>query len=153
MTEDKYQYEWQTGENGAERIYQFLWEMDEYFVPKLSERVSVEAYAKKLSQRADNLFVMVFIQTVVQDIASCSMYCNEETAFISSFAVKSDFWREHVGSRMMDVVKQHAKELQCRKIRLEVDRNNMAACGFYSSCGFRMCDSHGNWNVMEYILR
>lgn len=75
-----------------------------------------------------------------------------EIAFISSFVVKTAHMRMKVGSQMMEHVKEHAKVLECRSIKLEVyDRNNRAIA-FYEKHGF-VCIKHVNeWLTMEYKL-
>ena len=77
----KLEYEWEIGIQYYNRIYQFLNEVDAIMLPPLSERVCISDYAEKLACLAETLFI-------VQDgcdIASCSVYCNSETAFISTF--------------------------------------------------------------------
>lgn len=144
--EKQCRYEWERGAYCKKRIYDFLVSTDECFIPALSGRVDIERYAQKLAQYADNLFVMMGDQ----DVASCSIYCNQEAAFISSIAVKQDFLRAHIGAKMMDEVKRHAKECECVKIRLEVYKENRDVLAFYQSCGFVICDYRENWMVMEW---
>lgn len=148
MIRETCEYEWQNGAQCERRIHDFLLDTNEDFVPKLSGRVDMKAYARKLAQYADNLFVVIDMQ----DAASCSIYCNEAVAFISSIAVKKDFWRLHIGTQLMDEVKRHAKERKCTKICLEVHEENAAALAFYQSCGFYTVTCRENWMTMEYIL-
>lgn len=148
MNQTEYRYDWASGEQARERIYEFLVSVDWNMIPRLSDRVDIGKYAMKLAQRADNLFVV----KENQDVASCSIYCDEETAFISSIAVRADFLHQHIGTQMMDAVKGHARARGCKRIRLEVDRSNAAAVRFYLRCGFGRWNEHENWFTMEFIL-
>lgn len=114
------------------RLYNFLCEVDSIFIPKLSERVNIKEYVEKLVQNAENIFVCFD----GQDIGSCSVYCNFETPFISSFAVKPAYMRMKLESKMMEQVISHAKELRCKSIRLGVYVRNPVAITFYEKCGF-----------------
>jgi ribosomal protein S18 acetylase RimI-like enzyme len=142
------EYEWVRGCNAQERIRLFLLEVDSDFIPVLSERVDIKMYAKKLAERAENLFVVVR----GENVASCSVYCNEDIAFISSFAVKKKYWMQHIGSKMMGAVKKHAVSCGCSKIRLEVGAFNCTAKLFYENCGFLETEHHTDWIIMELVL-
>lgn len=136
-------------DNGDDaRIYNFLSEVDHILIPPLSERVDIKEYAKKLAQNAENIFVC----WDNQDAGSCSVYCNSETAFISSFAVKPVYMRMKLGSKMMEHVINHAKELLCKRIRLEVHTRNLVAIAFYERCGFVCINQEDEWLIMEYKL-
>ena len=143
------EYEWVKGCNVQERIRLFLLETDRDFIPVLSERVEIKMYAKKLPEQAENLLVVVS----GKDVASCSVYCNEDIAFISSFAVKKKYWMQHIGSKMMKEVISHAINCGCSKLRLEVGEHNCQAKSFYENCGFLVTVHHADWIVMELVLQ
>ena len=143
----KLEYEWEIGIQYNNRIYQFLNEVDAIMLPPLSERVCISDYAEKLACLAETLFI-------VQDgcdIASCSVYCNSETAFISSIAVKCEFLKQGIGTALMDEVMRYVKEKKCERIQLEVYVSNDAALKFYQKNGFVTISENSNWKRMEYL--
>ena len=61
-----------------------------------------------------------------------------------------DTWRGHgVGRAMLQVVEQRAKEKDCAKLTLEVDRSNTGAQRLYTELGFgdglEDSDGGGTW--------
>lgn len=144
-----YLMEWVKGLEQEKRIYDFLMGTDEEFVPLLSERVSIDVYAKKLSQYAETVFVCVN----GIDIASCSLYCDTKVAYISSFAVRKEYGGCGIGTAMMREVKSFCKKMDCEKIRLEVFRTNGRALSFYQKEGFEVEEYLQDSEIREYILR
>ena len=135
--------------NGEDRrINNFLDEVDDILIPPLSERVNIQQYAKKLAQKAETIFACLGNQ----DIGSCSVYCNAEVAFISSFAIKPAYKRMKLGSNMMKRVMEYAKERMCESIQLEVNGKNLGAIAFYKKCGFACISLRDEWLIMECKL-
>ena len=137
------EYEWIKGKEYSDRIAAFLYEIDEIVVPALSKRLDIPEYARKLSERAETLFV-------TDDIASCSVYCDTEIAFISSIAVKKEFLMQHIGTALMDEVKRYVQTKNCRCIQLEVHLENMSAQALYKKAGFVCIRTEGGWKRMEF---
>lgn len=148
MMEDRVEYEWVRGIKYYDRIYAFLKEIDNSMIPRISDRVGVEDYAQKLSERAETIFWIV----EGTDVGSCSVYCDREVAFISSIAVKKEFLQQNIGTKVMVEVKQHARECGCRMIRLEVHQENSAALCYYKKNVFVGQNIHGAWITMECEL-
>lgn len=148
MTEKKLKYAWVCGEKYQGRVLEFLMDIDEIMIPCISERMNLEEYALKLSKRAETLFVSIGDS----DVASCSVYCNRDVAFISSIAVKKEFARQSVGMNMMHEVKAYVCYKGCGKIRLEVYEKNYGAIAYYRKNGF-FCESrNGQWIIMECFI-
>lgn len=128
------------------RLFKFLCDVDSIFIPNLSARVNIREYAIKLRENAENIFAC----RDEEDVGACSIYCNFETAFISSFAIKPAFMRMKIGSTMMRQAICRAKELECKKVRLEVYQDNLVALEFYEKCGFSKIKQNEDWITMEY---
>lgn len=141
-------YEWVSGIQYQDRITQFLSEINAIMIPTLSERVCISDYAAKLARLADTLFI---VQSGC-DIASCSVYCNSQIAFISSIAVKRACFKQGIGTALMDEVKRHAKEKECESLQLEVYAQNNVALKFYEKNGFIAFAEDGDWEKMEYLF-
>lgn len=141
-------YEWIHGKEYVDRICQFLFDIDEDMIPRLSPRVNIDEYAGKLAERA----ITLFVTSNSCDIASCSVYCDTQNAFISSIAVKKEYWRHHIGTRLINEVKAYVRKQGCLRIRLEVYRDNIQAIGFYKKNGFQCVQETSQWFVMEFML-
>lgn len=141
-------FQWSNKVNVSERLKQFLFEMDEYFIPNLSDRVCINNYAEKLSEKAETLFVL--FDGVV--IASCSVYCNANFAYISSFAVKKQFSGMHIGSLMMQTILNKCTELGFHEVRLEVFIANESAIQFYNHHGFQQFEKSSESMILIKYL-
>lgn len=137
--------EWVSGKEYAARIEKFLKEVDEILCPQLSKRVDMKEYAQKLAENADSIFIV----DDGRDIASCSVYCNTEQAFISSIAVCEEFQHQHIGQEMMLEVKHHVQEKGCKNIKLDVYADNTTAIAYYGKNGFEVCGQREDWLIMK----
>ena len=64
-------YEWCEGEQYTQRIRDFLNDIDECMIPRLSQRVNIKEYSHKLARNAHTLFA----DFGGEDIGACSIYC------------------------------------------------------------------------------
>lgn len=149
MCDKEMTYEWCSGEQYSKRISSFLKAIDEIMIPRLSQRVDINEYACKLACNADT----IFIKKEGEDIGSCSLYCNCCNAFISSIAVKKEFVNNHIATKLLEEVIQHAKGRECVKISLEVYNKNIAAVRLYQKAGFCIVNKNGSWEKMEINLK
>lgn len=67
-------------------------------------------------------------------------------AYVEDIAVDVEFRRHGVGRALIDQAKQWARQKQFPGIMLETQNNNVQACRFYESCGFRI----GGFDNMLY---
>ena len=148
MNDSNLKYEWDESERLPIRLENFLYEVDEDFVPSLSSRVNLKEYSHKLSLNASNLFVT--LDGI--DVASCSLYCNTSIGYVSSVAVKSEYRRMDIGYKMMQEVFRYAIENKCKSIQLEVGVNNISAIAFYESLRFMRKDKNADSFLMEKEL-
>ncbi len=142
--EDPFCIEWVTGEDECKRILQFLREVDEYFIPSLSSRVNIDEYAIKLSLNAHTLF----LKQGLNDVASASVYCNKRDAYLSSIAVKKEFFHQGLGSRLMQETMDHCRREKCRCLRLQVFNNNEKSIDFYTRCGLMIEKNSADFTYM-----
>ena len=141
-------YEWCKGIEYSCRISTFLTEVDDVMYPSLKERIDIDKYAYKLATKADTIFIM----KDMHDIASCSLYCNLQNAFISSIAVKREFLHYGIGTFMLNEVIAYSRMKKCQKILLKVHSDNIRAMNFYKKVGFYAVDILEDWNTMEIKL-
>ncbi len=127
-------YIWAINDNDLmEKLLNFLSEVDDNFFTPLHERISLKDYAMKLAKNADNLFV---ISGKKQIVASCSVYCNAEEAYISSIAVKSAYMRHGIASKMIKMSCERANNRNCKTIALSVSKKNLPAINLYTKHNF-----------------
>ena len=126
----------------------FLGEVDNTFDIPLHERVTLEEYAEKLTNNAETLFVLIR-DTV---IASCSVYCNTAEAYITSIAVRPDYLRHGIATKMLKLAFERAKQEECQILVLKVSKKNYAAISFYLKNGFTLRKESGDELVMERAL-
>ena len=136
------------GNESIERIVQFHNRIDELLIPRLSSRVDIAEYAKKLAQRALNIFVTV----EREDIGICSIYCNEAEAFITSFAVCEEYQGMGIGMQLMRRAIHLAKSSGCSCILLDVHFTNTKAKRFYLNNGFSIITIGEQWIRMKLEL-
>ena len=60
----------------------------------------------------------------------------ESDFYIHNIQVKKSFWRQGIGSCLMNKALSLAKQLDCRKIKLKVLKKNTGAINFYRELGF-----------------
>ena len=148
MSKNELVHEWCAGVEYVARIESFLREIEDIMIPALTNRVDIDAYSQKLAANADTIFI---VKDSV-DIASCSIYCNSEDAFISSIAVKQEFFHNNIGTIMMKTVIEHSREKKCKRILLRVYSDNIRAIRFYKKNGFYITEALDNWKVMVLNL-
>lgn len=65
-----------------------------------------------------------------------SIQPREDGLFISKFYLLKRYRGEGLGKKMMDFIKQKAKEMKCHRLYLTVNKYNAHAIEFYKKCGF-----------------
>nr|WP_302600040.1 GNAT family N-acetyltransferase [uncultured Cellulosilyticum sp.] len=143
-------FKWCSGELYKNKIEKFLYEIDEHMIPSLSSRVSILKYADKIAKCADTVFG--YSDNLGEEVAACSVYCNNEIAFITSFAVKREYTNKHIGSILMNEVVRRCKERKCVEIQLEVYDENRYARMFYMNRGFIEIKSLERSKILQLVL-
>ncbi len=143
-------FRWCSGELYKNKIEKFLYEIDAYIIPSVSSRVSISKYADKIAKCADTVFG--YSDNLAEEVAACSVYCNSQIAFITSFAVKSEYRNKHIGSILMNEVIRHCKERGCVEIQLEVYNENRYARMFYMNRGFIEIKSLEKSKILQLLL-
>mgnify|MGYP000006545118 FL=1 len=133
----------------SKRLEKILWELDDDIIPKLSERVNIEEYAKKLSANAE----VFYVKHGDIDIGNCAVYMNnEETGFISSIAIKKEWQNKGIGNFLWEKIIVLANTRGIRTIELMVNKNNYKAITFYNHLQFTELKMNTEWIGMRYKL-
>jgi len=108
---------------------------DELFIPQLSERVNIEAYAKKILANAMR-FEAWHEQVLIGLVAA---YCNDpekQSAYITSVSLLPEWQAQGIATRLLDDCVRHVRVTGFDELELEVDQGNLAAIALYKKFGF-----------------
>lgn len=119
----------------AAQIATLLRRCDSAFIPPLSTRVELDAYAAKIAANA--LRLEAWHDT--EPVALLAMYCNDVasgTAYITSVSVAPGHARQGIASALLTEARRRAAAVGMRRLALEVDANNHAALRLYQQHGY-----------------
>lgn len=122
-------------EADAAQLLAHLQATDTSFIPPLSHRLELAAYAEKLAARATR--IEVWDGPV---LAGCiAMYANDPDrgGFISNVSVLPSRQGQGLAGQLLERTLQLAIELGLKRIRLEVHNDNAPARALYRRHGFR----------------
>ena len=125
---------------------------DQFFVPPLSERVSLMDYSAKLHERAER-FEAWIETTLVGLVAGYYDAEPDMVAFISSVSVLKEWQGRGVASALVDRSIAHAQHLGFGVIELEVALQNDLAVRLYRKHGFQVISQDANQAKMALALR
>jgi len=118
-------------------IEEHLRQADEDFVPPLSGRVEIAAYASKLAAKAVRFEAWASGRLV----GLIAVYCNDpasETAYVSSVSVSKEWMGRGIASTLVSKCIEHVVHSRMRRIRLEVSLDNEPALRLYERHGFSL---------------
>jgi len=145
MKHDMIEYKTNTASEGD--ILEHLQKADEYFVPALSSRIDLRAYAEKLHHHA------VLSEAWENDelIGLIGTYFNDKhgkTGFISNVSVLKPYMGKGISKELLHQCLEHGRQQGFKEVQLEVGISNSQAIRFYEKSGFRQL----NKNEHNFIL-
>ena len=90
-------------------------------------------------------------ETLVAVMDLIAHYPSEETAFIGFFMMNKDYQNRGIGSHIISEISVRLKEINYKKIRLGVDKENPQSNAFWQKNKFTVI-SHDRYIVMELYL-
>lgn len=126
----------------APQIARLLRACDSGFVPPLSRRVDIDAYAAKLAMHARH--AAAWHDGVL--VGLVALYCNDperRIAFITSVSVHPGHTRRGIAGRLLDEALAIARAAGMQAVELEVDAGNDAALALYRKHGFGVSGEAG----------
>lgn len=108
---------------------------DSDFIPPLSQRLSVSAYALKLMDKAARFEAWCDTDLV----GLVALYCNDSSkssAFITNVSVIPQWQGRGIAGLLIGRCADRMSQLLFKTIELEVDERNSAAIGLYKKYGF-----------------
>jgi len=137
--------------NDYESIKIIINDFNEVFTPALSERIDdLEAFAKKISNNANFLFVME--NNVCIGLAV--VYTNDskdKIAYLSLIGIKPVAQNMRLGTLLLHDCIHRSKRLGMEKIKLEVISLNHKAIDFYKRHGFEVCGDASSASI--YMIK
>jgi ribosomal protein S18 acetylase RimI-like enzyme len=127
---------------GIAEIAAHLARCDAHFIPPLSGRVGIDAYAAKIAGHAERFEAWAGRELV----GMVAAYCDDPSrraAFITSVSVAPERGGEGIATRLLEDCIQHARRARFTLIRLSVDLDNAAAIRLYERCGFSAGPAQG----------
>ena len=124
---------------------------DSRFVPRLSERVDIGAYAAKIAAHA----VRFEAWSGGELVGLVAAYCNDAaraTAFITSVSVLETWSGAGIAAALVRRCCEYAKLRSLRQVRLEVAAANADAIRLYERCGFTVAERSDSWLTMTIQL-
>ena len=133
----------------SSEIANHLSETDESYVPRLSARVNIADYARKISGNADR-FEAWSNGTLIGLVAAYSNVATPGTAYITNVSVQPGYQGQGVASRVLDAYIRFALDRHVGRISLEVDRENHSAVDLYLAKGFAVVTERGRTIEMAW---
>ena len=113
--------------------------------PDLSARVNIDEYLDKISKYSD----VFIIQENDSVCGFAAMYANDTktwTAYVTLIGIDSAYRRNNLGSHLLNHCEVYAAEKGMKKIKLEVNKDNMPAIRFYEKNAFKLSDSTSDFS-------
>lgn len=133
----------------AAQIAAHLRSCDGSFVPPLSSRVAIDAYAQKLAAHAER--VELWTDGVLVGLAA--FYANRPPdAFLSSISVLPAFQQRHLARQMLAECIARARGLNFTSMTLEVSSDHTAALALYRAQGFTIMETATGVTTMTLPL-
>lgn len=115
-------------------LINFLTDIDDYFSPPLSNRVDLQEYAEKIIKLSE----IYSVKDNNEIIALVSTYLNNNSAYITLFAIKKNFHGQGISYKLFDFLRKKIKEKSIDELKLEVYKNNIRAIRFYQKLDFNI---------------
>ena len=121
------------------------------FIPKLSSRVNINDFSKKIAEKTTT-----FEAWNGQILAGMlSAYFNNpeiKTGYINNISVIREYVGNGIASKLLDMCIDYAKEYSFKEVRLEVFKDNIRAIELYKKFGFRIFKNNNDFMIMRYEM-
>lgn len=136
--------------SNEDQVFEHLMSCDSVFVARLSQKVNITDYAKKLVRCADR-FEIWRDSKLVGLVAVYFNNTQKNVAFFTNISVMSGWRSNGIATQLMQECIARARRHGFSKMQLEVDYDNVAAAHLYSKLGF-VIDHIRNETVTMYLL-
>ncbi|MCA9182568.1 MAG: GNAT family N-acetyltransferase [Planctomycetales bacterium] len=139
-----------SNESRYDQVLKHVWEADAGFTPRLSERVDLTDYARKLCDLAERDEAWSGSELV----GLVATYCNNRSvgAYISNVSVLPTFQRQGLADALIRRALERARKLCLRTVTLQLHTDNHAALALYKRHGFTSGSIQGDQLKMSLYL-
>jgi ribosomal protein S18 acetylase RimI-like enzyme len=131
-------------------IYTHLIECSDNFYPPLAGRVDIREYSKKIATKAVTL--EAWMQNELIGLIAAYINTENKDSFITNVSVIKKYSGAGVASKLLADCIVYAKERDIKKIRLEVNKDNAPAIGFYTKFDFKVSGTKDDELIMKLNL-
>lgn len=135
----------------AAQVLGHLRACDGAFVPRLSERLDIDAYSHKITDKAERFEAWSNNQLIGLVAAYCNNACGK-TAFVTNVSVLPSWHGVGIASRLLVSCIATAHEIGFERIELVVDLHNTAATLLYQKHGFTVTDTRDRSQTMHLAV-
>jgi len=131
---------YQENRASASQLHDHLTQCDSLFEPKLSSRVEIGEYARKLGDRATRFEAWaggVLVGLVAAYFNADRAQAEERSAYITNVSVLPRWGGNSIARTLLDQCVRRAQECGMSAITLEVGASNERARRLYDKAGFR----------------
>ena len=121
------------------------------FIPPLSEKVDIQAYAHKIKQFAvcfeawDGQILVGLLAAYFNDI-------EKKTGFVTNVSTLTYYSGKGIAKQLMQACVDYATGLNFKTILLEVNKHSLNAVGLYQKFGFHIMEYNHDMIKMERLL-
>jgi ribosomal protein S18 acetylase RimI-like enzyme len=136
---------------GAAVVGAHLRACDASFVPPLSERVDLDAYAAKIVSRTERF--EVWSGDLLAGLVAA--YCNDperRAAFVTSVSVLPSCQGRGLASRLLRATIEHVRQAGFGHLELEVDARNTVALFLYQRHGFAVASTREHKQILQLTV-
>jgi ribosomal protein S18 acetylase RimI-like enzyme len=141
---------YQINKSSYNDVYDHLIACDVYFVPRLSEKIAIDTYSKKIIDNA--IRIEAWKNNVL--VGLIAFYSNKENSFayITNVSVLNEFNGIGVAKKLMQETIYEVQKIKYKTIRLEVNKSNSKAIDLYRLLDFEIYEENQDNYLMGKIL-
>jgi len=132
-------------------IYDHLIECNDYFSPKLSDKVDIQEYTHKIWKNTVR-FEAILDSQLIGLVAAYANDPSKKCAFITNVSTLPVYFGKGIGKKLLSQCISYARKMEFRLIRLEVSVHSSAAISLYKTMGFETYDGTTTINRLQFNL-
>lgn len=136
-----------TNESALEEVRAHLMRCDSHFLPALSERVDIPAYAAKI--RANALTIEAWDGSELIGLAAAYIDTINASCFLTSISVLPDLGGRGIATALLEALVSQLRCLNVESVTLEVSKRSATALALYRKLRFKQVGERGTLAVMQ----
>lgn len=133
--------------SSVEDIRTHLLGCDRQYCPRLSERVDIGEYSRKIREHA--LTAEAWEGETLAGLVAAYPNALERSCYITNVSVLPDYGGNRLATKLLSAFVRHAHAINAATISLEVSKASHRALRLYARFGFRTIDDRGDRLLMR----